>query len=452
MAGSAALDVNTFLDDRAMTRKQWTIVLLSVLILILDGFDTTMMGFIAPALIEDWGLSREALGPLMMSGLVGLSIGALVAGPLADRIGRKSIITLSVLFFGLWSLASAFSTDLTTLTVLRFLTGVGLGASMPNTSTLVAEYSPLRRRALLVTSAYSGFALGGALGGFASEHLIQALGWRSVFVVGGVLPMLLAVLLWWQLPESIRFLVHSGKSRQRIVTEVNRVVPGLVNEHTSFFNSEQLSTTPDTAGKGIFGLILGELRVGTLMLWTSMFMGLLLIYLLGSWLPIIARSAGLSLSEAAIIGAMLQLGGVLGNFTVGMKMDRWDKNHVLSLVMFGCSVFCLLIALAPATPLMLGTLVFGLGYCINSCNTGCYAMATHFYPTSVRATGVSWTSGIGRLGAIFGAGFGAVMMGQNWTLQETFLFLCCPPLISCMAMQYKRLHERRRARQVAAAA
>lgn len=444
MGASTTLDVNTFLDDRPMSRKQWTIVILGVLILILDGFDTTMIGFIAPALMEDWGLTRQALGPLMMSGLVGLSIGALVAGPLADRIGRKAIIALSVFFFGLWCLASAFSPDLTTLTVMRFLTGVGLGASMPNTSTLVSEYAPLRRRALLVTSAYSGFALGGAIGGFASEHLIEIFGWRSVFVVGGVLPILLAALLWALLPESVRFLMQKCRSHERIVIEVNRIVPGLAGPNTHFINSEL--DQPETAQaqhNGVLGLFRPSLRVGTLMLWVAMFMGLLLIYLLGSWLPIIARSAGLTLSQAATIGAMLQLGGVLGNFSVGMKMDRWEKNHVLSIVMLGCAVFCLLIALAPPSAAMLAMLVFGLGYFINSCNTGCYAMATHFYPTAVRATGVSWTSGIGRLGAICGAGFGAVIMGQSWTLQEIFLFLCCPPLIACLAMQLKRLGERR---------
>ena len=452
MAESRHLDVNTFLDDRPMGRRQWLIVFLGILILILDGFDTTMMGFIAPALIEDWGVAKQDLGPLMMSGLVGLSIGSLVAGPLADRFGRKTVIITSVLFFGLWSLLSALANDLTMLTFLRFMTGVGLGASMPNTSTLVAEFAPKKRRSHLVTSAYCGFAFGGALGGLASEHLIELFGWRSVFVAGGVLPVALAVVLLFCLPESIRFMVVAGKAKARIVQAVNAVVPGLANAETRFFNSEAgaESGSEVQAKSGVRGLFSRQYRLGTFMIWIAMFMGLLTIYLLGNWLPLIARSAGLSLQEAAIVGAMLQLGGVVGNFTMGMKMDRWDKNGVLSLTMGGSALFALLIANVGHSAWSLTLLVLLMGYFVNAVNTGCYALATHFYPTQMRATGVSWVSGIGRLGAIVGAGFGAVIMGLNWGLSDVFMFLCFPPLIGIAAIQLKRVWEQRSGRAVPA--
>ena len=443
MAIQKTVDVNTFLDDRPMGRRQWLVVTLGVLILVLDGFDTTMVGFVAPALIEDWGVARQDLGPLMMSGLVGLAIGSLISGPLADRFGRRFVIINSVVFFGIWCLASAFANDLTTLTVLRFLTGLGLGASMPNTSTLVSEFAPKKRRSHLVTSAYCGFAAGGALGGLASEHLIELFGWRSVFIAGGVLPLILAVVLLLCLPESIRFMIIAGKAKEKIVKAVNALVPGIADTNSQFTNSESgVQKLGDSNAKtGISGLFDARYRLGTFMIWISVFMGLLTMYLLGNWLPLIAHSEGFTLSQAAIIGAMLQLGGVFGNFTMGMKMDRWEKNTVVSLTMAGGAVMCLVIALMGHTAVSLGVLIFIMGYFTNSVNTGCFALATAFYPTQMRATGVSWASGIGRLGAIFGAGFGAVIMGQNWSMSQIFTFLCVPPLIGVIATQIKRINQ-----------
>lgn len=441
------VDVNTFLDERPMGRRQWLVVFLGLMILVLDGFDTTMMGFIAPALIDDWGVARHDLGPLMMSGLIGLAVGSLISGPLADRFGRRFVIINSVVFFGLWCLASAFANDLVTLTVLRFLTGLGLGASMPNTSTLVSEFAPKKRRSHLVTSAYCGFAAGGALGGLLSEHLIEMFGWRSVFVAGGVLPLILAVVLLLCLPESIRFMVVAGKGKAKIVSAVNALVPGISDANSEFINSESgAQKLGDSDAKaGISGLFDTRYRLGTFMVWISMFMGLLTMYLLGNWLPIIVRAEGYSLSQAALIGAMLQLGGVFGNFTMGMKMDRWEKNTVVSLTMAGSAFMSLMIALMGHSAISIGILIFIMGYFSNAVNTGCFALATAFYPTQMRATGVSWVSGIGRLGAIFGAGFGAVIMGQNWSLSQVFIFLCIPPLIGVVATQIKRLSQNKRA-------
>lgn len=446
MALQKTVDINTFLDDRPMSRRQWLVVVLGFLILILDGFDTTMMGFIAPALIDDWGIARQDLGPLMMSGLVGLAIGSLVSGPLADRFGRKLVIIYSVALFGLWCLASAFANDLTTLTVLRFLTGVGLGASMPNTSTLVSEFAPKKRRSHLVTSAYCGFALGGAMGGLASERLIELFGWRSVFVVGGVLPLVLAVVLIFCLPESIRFMIVAGKAKDKIVKAVNALVADIADASTQFVSTEGgMQELHDANAKvGIRGLFDRRYRLSTFMIWIAMFMGLLTMYLLGSWLPIIARAEGFTLSQAAIIGGMLQLGGVFGNFTMGMKMDRWEKNNVVSLTMAGSAIMSLLIAFMGHTVVSVAVLVFVMGYFSNAVNTGCYALATAYYPTQMRATGVSWASGIGRLGAIFGAGFGAVIMSLNWNMTQVFIFLCIPPLIGVIATQVKRLAQHKR--------
>ncbi|NIE73084.1 aromatic acid/H+ symport family MFS transporter [Pantoea sp. Ap-967] len=437
MSPSNVVDVHTFLDARPIGRQQWLVIGLGLLILVLDGFDTMMMGFIAPALVQDWGLQRHVLGPLMMSGLVGLSLGSLFAGPLADRFGRRVVIIASVAFFGFWSLACALAQDLTMLTVARLLTGVGLGATMPNITTLLAECAPLRRRSTLVTSTWCGFAFGGAMGGVLSEYLIEDYGWQAVFVAGGLMPLVLALVLAMLLPESLRYMIQAKQPQARIVAAINALAPGAANLHTRVVSSEHSGLV--AVRQGVGSLVRGPYRLGTLMIWVAMFAGFLNLYLLSNWLPITAQSAGMSLSQAAIIGAVLQLGGAVGDFSVGLKMDRWEQNNVVSLMFAGSAVVSVLIALWADGALALYVLVFCLGYCMMSANAGCFALAANFYPTAIRATGVSWVFGIGRTGAILGAGAGAVMMGWNWSITQIFLFLCVPALGAVIAIQCKRL-------------
>ena len=181
-------------------------------VLFLDGFDTQAIGYVAPALAKEWGLTtRAALGPVFSAGLFGLMIGALVFGPLADRVGRKTIIIFSTAAFGLGALATALAQDIPTLLVIRFLTGLGLGGAMPNTVAMTSEYNPQRRRATMVMIMFCGFSIGAALGGLLAADLIPRFGWRSVFLVGGIAPLIMVPMLAWRLPESVRFLAITGQ-------------------------------------------------------------------------------------------------------------------------------------------------------------------------------------------------------------------------------------------------
>ena len=184
--------------------------------LFLDGFDTQAIGYVAPALAKEWGLTKAALGPVFSAGLFGLMIGALTFGPLADRIGRKKIIVFSTLAFGIGTLATAFVHDVNSLLAIRFLTGLGLGGAMPNAIAMTSEFNPRRRRATMVMIMFCGFSVGAALGGFLAAGLIPQFGWRSVFVVGGIVPLLLVPVLAMRLPESVRFLVLTAQAPARI--------------------------------------------------------------------------------------------------------------------------------------------------------------------------------------------------------------------------------------------
>jgi AAHS family 4-hydroxybenzoate transporter-like MFS transporter len=224
-SGASAVDVAGFIEQQPVGRFQIGLLLTCAAVLFLDGFDTQAIGYVAPALAKEWGLTKGALGPVFSAGLFGLMLGALIFGPLADRIGRKKIIIFSSLAFGIGTLATAFVTDVNTLLVIRFLTGLGLGGAMPNAVAMTSEFSPHRRRATMVMVMFCGFSVGAALGGLLAAALIPQFGWRSVFVVGGLAPLLLVPILMLRLPESVRFLALTGRAHERVAQLLGHINP-----------------------------------------------------------------------------------------------------------------------------------------------------------------------------------------------------------------------------------
>ena len=223
-----AIDVADFIDRQPVGGFQLRLLLTCAAVLFLDGFDTQAIGYVAPALAREWGLTKGALGPVFSAGLFGLMIGALLLGPLADRIGRKRIIILSTLAFGICALATAFVHDVNALLAIRFLTGLGLGGAMPNAIAMTSEFNPRRRRATMVMIMFCGFSVGAALGGLLAAALIPHFGWRSVFVVGGVAPLLLVPILALRLPESVRFLALTGRADEEVAGLLRSISPTAV--------------------------------------------------------------------------------------------------------------------------------------------------------------------------------------------------------------------------------
>ncbi len=306
------IDIQAFINEHPFTRYQWMILALCFITVAMDGFDTAIIGFIASDLVQEWGVEKSALGPVMSAALVGLAVGALTAGPLADRIGRKKVLIMSIVVFGGFSLLTAFATSLNQLTLLRFLTGLGLGAAMPNAATLMSEYAPERRRALLVNLMFVGFPMGSSLGGFLSAWMIPHYGWQSVLVLGGVMPLLLAVALIFLLPESVRYLVVKQHPAQRIAAILRHIAP--LPKAVEFV----LREAGQVKEKSAIGVIFSpRYAVGTVMLCLTYFMGLLIFYLLTSWLPLLIRETGASMSQASIITALFPLGGGIGVLILG---------------------------------------------------------------------------------------------------------------------------------------
>ncbi|HEN8800858.1 MFS transporter [Pseudomonas sp. CM25] len=431
-----SLDVQSFINQQPLSRYQWRVVLLCFLIVFLDGLDTAAMGFIAPALSQEWGIDRASLGPVMSAALIGMVFGALGSGPLADRFGRKGVLVGAVLVFGGFSLASAYASNVDQLLVLRFLTGLGLGAGMPNATTLLSEYTPERLKSLLVTSMFCGFNLGMAGGGFISAKMIPAYGWHSLLVIGGVLPLLLALVLMVWLPESARFLVVRNRGTDKIRKTLAPIAPQVVAEAGSFSVPEQKAV----AARNVFAVIFsGTYGLGTVLLWLTYFMGLVIVYLLTSWLPTLMRDSGASMEQAAFIGALFQFGGVLSAVGVGWAMDRFNPHKVIGIFYLLAGVFAYAVGQSLGNITLLATLVLIAGMCVNGAQSAMPSLAARFYPTQGRATGVSWMLGIGRFGAILGAWSGATLLGLGWNFEQVLTALLVPAGLAAVGVIVKGL-------------
>jgi len=414
--GTSPVDVAAFIEQQPVGRFQIGLLLTCAAVLFLDGFDTQAIGYVAPALAKEWGLTKGALGPVFSAGLFGLMIGALIFGPLADRIGRKKIIILSTLAFGIGTLATAFTGDVNTLLVIRFLTGLGLGGAMPNAVAMTSEFSPHRRRATMVMIMFCGFSVGAALGGLLAAALIPQFGWRSVFVAGGLAPLLLVPILMLRLPESVRFLALTGRAHERVAQLLGFINPKAVFAPGTRFVVHE----PRLAGIPVLHLFKSGRTLVTLLLWVVFFMSLLDLYFLSNWLPTVLNDLGASVSEAAAIGSMLQVGGVVGTFALGSIIDRFSFR-ALGLVYFAAVFAVGAIGQLGHSVVFVTMAIFAAGFCIVGGQIAANALAATYYPTSVRATGVGWALGIGRVGSIVGPLVGGALLIAKWSTGSVFM-------------------------------
>lgn len=439
MSDLHAVNVNDLINQQPLGRYQKRIILLGFIVIALDGFDIAIMGFIAPSLRASWGVNHHQLGMVMGAALIGLALGAMLSGPLADKLGRRKIIINSVFFFGLWTLATAGAQNIEQMIALRFLTGLGLGAAMPNMGTLVAEFAPERRRSFIITIIFCGFTFGAALGGLAAAGLIPVWGWHALMLLAGFLPLAFIPLLFTQLPESVRFLAVKGVPASHIQHILQRLYPQLALSARPIMPPALSGGDAREAMRLVF---CRAYRLGTLMLWLAYFLGLFLVYLIGSWLPSMVTAVGLTMAQAALVTALYQAGGTVGSLFAGWLMDKINPHWALAAIFTGGGVLLLLIGVAPGHAGIIGGLALLCGFCLNGANTGMNALAARFYPTAARATGAGWMHGVGRLGAIASAFAGAGMLDFGWSFTRVFSLLMLPALVTALAIVAKGLNER----------
>jgi MFS transporter, AAHS family, 4-hydroxybenzoate transporter len=412
------LDVANLIDERPMGGFQIWTVILGGLVLVLDGFDGQTINYLTPSIAETTKIPVHSFGPILSASLIGLMVAALTTGPIADRWGRKWPVILSTLSFALFSLLTARANTRGEFWSLRFLTGLGLGGAMPNVVALASEYIPKRLLAVVIPILFVGMPLGGTISGFTSAAMIPVWGWRSVFVVGGIVPLIITVVLMMVLPESIQFLAVQGKDPVRIAKILARIGPEFADPGVVLARSrgEQLKGVP------VKYLFAEGRTAGTVLLWIPYFMNLLLIYFLSGWLPALLRDEGMSVSAGVTATAFISFGGVFGCLVEGHLLKRWGAHAVLIAEYVIAGVLILSLALLSVSFPMMLAMTFSTGLTIIGAQGGLNALAARFYPVSVRSTGVGWALGVGRIGSIVGPLIGGLFLSRGWKTQDMLLF------------------------------
>jgi len=408
----------------------WTVVL-SGLVLVLDGFDSLTITYVTPSIAEGMHIPVAQFDIVLTASLIGLMAAALTTGPIADRWGRKWPVILSTLSFAVFSLFSAHANTRAELVALRFLTGIGLGGAMPNVVALASEYIPKRLLSTIVPILFVGMPLGGTLSGFASRAMIPVWGWRSVFLLGGALPLTIALVLILALPESIQFLAVRGKDSGRIAKTLAHIAPEFVRAGVNVVAG---SHEEERKGVPVKHLFTEGRTAGTILLWIPYFMNLLLIYFLGSWLPALLREQGMSVRAAVTASTFISFGGILGCLVEGPMLRRWGAFVILSIEYAIAGLLIGSLALMPVSyPIMLA-MTFGTGLMIIGSQGGLNALAARFYPVSVRSTGVGWALGVGRIGSIVGPMIGGALLRLGWKTRDMLLFAAVVAVIAFVSI------------------
>ena len=420
-------DIGALIDSRPLSTFQVRVLVLIGCLVLMDGFDVQVIGFVAPALLRSWNLPPDALGPIFGAGLLGMLVGSTGLGMLADRIGRRPVLIGATFFVALCVLSTAATRSVPQMLTLRFLTGVGLGGVLGNAVTLASEYCPSARRASLLMGISCGFTAGAILGGLLAAVLIPRTGWRSVFIVGGLLPLGVAILLVRELPESVHLLLIRGADRGRIEYWLQRLAPGFVLPST---RAPQVAEVAPKAS--VIDLFRGGLWMRSLLLWAVSFANLLNLFFLSNWLPLLATRMGYSDSLGVLMGTTLQAGGILGALVLGRFIDRFGFYRVLApSFLFGAAMIAAVGQ--PDIPVIVEcAVVLFAGVSILGGQPGINALATSVYPTQLRATGVGWCLGIGRAGSIVGPMAAAQLIAHHFTNEILFMFAAIPAAISSL--------------------
>lgn len=411
------------IDKMRMTRLQYIVVLICLLVNLLDGTDVLVITYAAPAIANTWQIGPEALGIVFSAGLVGMTLGTFVLAPFADRIGRKPLMIASATLMGVCVYLTSYATDVTSLIAYRFVSGLGIGCILAGAAALTAEYTPNSTRDFWVSFVTAGYPIGAVISGLVSASVIPTSGWESMFRLAGIASLSSVPIMIVFLPESIDFyLKFQPKNALSKVNKIlNKLKLQLMNE---------LPPVPEVKRNiPIKDLMSTAYRIPTFQLWVALFMAFSTVYFLISWIPKLASDAGLSVELAIYAGTVFNGGAVLGILTQGYFSSRFGLKKTISVIFILSAVLMSLFKFFIGSDLLL-VVFFLLGFGVQGGFVGLYAVAARMYPTEFRATGVGWAMGTGRLGGIAGPALGGVLVGAGLSMSANFLVFTIPTLLA----------------------
>lgn len=385
-------------DRRTLAR----VVALSFLIVMVDGYDTLMIAFIAPLLAEEWGLAHTNIGQLFAAGYLGAIVGAVSMGPLSDRVGRKPMLVGALALATIMTFACSFAQSFEQLALLRFFAGIGLGGALPAVISLTAEHAGPQRRSGTVTLMYIGFPMGAVVGGAATAAILHV-GWSTVFLCAGI-ACLVATCAALAIPESMRPAEAAAHAPAK----------GLVN---------------------VVKAPLGEGRLWpALSLWFALFCLLMLTYALVSWTPTLLVSRGGTPQAAAFASVAINLGGISGALFSIPLINRFGPYFPIATMIGLGSFMVALIAVPGVSQTATFAILFAAGFCVLGGQINFPAMMVDLFPPPVRGAGSGIGMSVGRLGSILGPLIGGVLLAAQVPESRLFLAAAVPAVIAALAV------------------
>jgi benzoate transport len=431
---TAEADPRVLIREGDMSSFQVIVVTLCILICALDGFDVLVVAFTAAAIARDFNLNPTDLGILFSAGLAGMGFGALFIGPMGDKIGRRSTVLLCLGILCSGMLISSITRDVTELALMRFYTGLGIGGVLANINIVVAEYASNRRRNLSISLMSLGYPIGATLGGAFSVYLISAFGWRSVYVFGGLVALILVPAVIRFMPESLDYLI--ARRPAGALDKVNRVLARIGRPPLSSLPVPVLAEeAPDTSLLTIFR---PPYAGRTLAVCLAYFCVMMTCYFFLSWTPKVLTQSGLSMSGGISGSMLMNIGGVIGCLLFGFYARGIGTRRLAACFMVGLFVTASIFGFVPATATALLTATLAIGFCLYASINSMYAVVPPVFPATVRTTGTSLAMSVGRLGAVVGPALAGVLMSAGWDRPGYCLVLAAPMLIAAASLYWVR--------------
>lgn len=418
------------IDRRPMSAVQVYVAVLCAAALFVDGYDIQVMSLAVPSLAQAWSLPPSSFGYALAAVLVGITVGSAILGPLGDRFGRRTMLIVTMTFVGLMTCATAFATTPAQFVGWRFVTGMALGAGVPSCAALTSEYAPIASRSFVMGLMNVATPIGAFSAGFIAPPVLEAFGWRGTFMIGGIAPLIIA-LLFLLIPESLKFLLARRPTDERIARYLRRIAPDV--------DPASLSVpAPDTASRvSPLELLGASLRARTLLLWGMLALNLFNLYVLVSWLPTLLEHSGWKLADAIRGAVLIQGGGIVGGLLMSRFMDRGATKPALvgGFILSAASLLMFTVLSGQAAWVALLLLV-GAG--VSGSQLSLNALSAAYYPPVIKATGVAWALVIGSLGSIAAPVAGAKLIDLGLTPASILALLAVPSVICALAVGFMR--------------
>ena len=425
------INVEDQIDSQPFSGYQMFVVFLGGLILFIDGLDVQLVSYIGPKIRAEWGISQTLLGTVFSSMIWGLLIGFAFVAPLSIRFGNRKLVIANMVLFGLATMAASAVHDPSTLIALRVVAGIGLGGVLPAGVAMTGEFSPKRRRSTSIALIYCGYSFGTMAAGLLAGAIIEPFGWRTHMMIGGLIPIAIAAILYFALPESLEYMISRRVSQDVIAKLMRRVSPSL-----SITPATRFVVTDKRVDSLAFGQLFQQGRtLGTAMLWLALFMNLMVIFFVLQWLPSIFVMVGYTQAQATVAATWATSGGILAALILGPLMDWLGPYRVImALFMIGGAFLFVTGASAHSAAYIAVAAAFVANGCVSGIQKCINALMVFFYPTSLRSTGLGWAFGVGRFGAMLGPIIAGFLFDLKWPVEQVFDVYAIPMIIGGFAV------------------